>query len=83
MNIRYLFVINIILVIRYFLASPHVLVTTQHAVVGLKHDTTTVWVQNVTTDTFPAFSRETQNFDGLHKDIRPQLFKGWITTSTG
>ena len=44
--------------------------TAQHTVVGLKHDAATVWVENVNSNTFLACSREMQNFDGLHKDIK-------------
>ena len=50
--------------------SPHVLVTAEHTVVGLKHDAATVWVENINTNTFAVCSREMQNFDGLHKDIK-------------
>jgi len=45
-------------------------VTAQHTVVGLKHDAATVWIENVNKNTFLACSREMQNFDGLHEDIR-------------
>lgn len=44
--------------------------TAQHTVVGLKHDAATVWAENINTNTFSACSRELQNFDGLHKDIK-------------
>ena len=50
--------------------SPHVLVTAEHTVVGQKHDAATVWVEDVNRNTFKICSREMQNFDGLHEDIR-------------
>ena len=52
------------------ISSPNVLLTAQHTVVGLKHDAATVWVENINSNTFLACSREMQNFDGLHEDIR-------------
>jgi len=45
-------------------------VTAEHTVVGLKHDAATVWIENIHSNTFEVCSREMQNFDGLHKDIR-------------
>ncbi|KAL9971201.1 hypothetical protein ACROYT_G023699 [Oculina patagonica] len=56
------------------ITSPHVLVTAEHTVLGLKHDAATVWVENIGASTFSACSREMQNFDGLHENIKLNWF---------
>ena len=46
------------------------LVTAEHTKRNVKHDATTVWVENIRMNTFKVCVRELQNFDGQHKDIK-------------
>lgn len=52
-----------------FSATPYILLTAEHKVLGQKHDAATVWVENAKKDGFTACLREMQNFDGLHENI--------------
>ena len=52
-----------------FLASPTVIVTAEHYRSGLKHDATSVWLEDVSASSFKICLREFQNFAGVHDDI--------------
>ena len=46
------------------------LVSAEHERRGVKHDASSVWVEDVTTWSFKMCIRELQNFDGAHQSIR-------------
>jgi len=46
-----------------------VLVSAEHERRGVKHDASSVWVEDVTTTSFDICVRELQNFDGAHQSI--------------
>ena len=48
---------------------PTVLVSAEHERRGVKHDASSVWVEDVTTMSFKICIRELQNFDGAHQSI--------------
>jgi uncharacterized membrane protein len=48
---------------------PIVLVSAEHERRGVKHDASSVWVEDVTTTSFKICIRELQNFDGAHQSI--------------
>ena len=48
---------------------PTVLVSAEHERRGVKHDASSVWVEDVTTTSFKICIRELQNFDGAHQSI--------------
>ncbi|PFX13619.1 RNA-directed DNA polymerase from mobile element jockey [Stylophora pistillata] len=52
-----------------FKSIPTVFVTTDHERRGVKHDASTVWVEDLTTTSFKICVRELQNFDGAHESI--------------
>ena len=52
-----------------FPASPTVIVTAEHYRSGLKHDATSVWLEDVSASSFKICLREFQNFAGVHDDI--------------
>ena len=43
--------------------------TSEHHRSGLKRDTASVWVEDITTSSFKVCLRELQNYDGPHEDI--------------
>ena len=45
------------------------LVSAEHERRGVKHDASSVWVEDVTTTSFKICIRELQNFDGAHQSI--------------
>ena len=45
------------------------LVSAEHEKRGVKHDASSVWVEDVTTTSFKICIRELQNFDGAHQSI--------------
>ena len=51
---------------RKFKSAPTVLVSAEHARRGVKHDASSVWVEDLTTTSFKICIRELQNFDGIH-----------------
>ncbi|EDO49493.1 predicted protein [Nematostella vectensis] len=61
-----------------FSTTPTVFVTSEHMVVGQKHDAATIWVENPSNTSITVCLREMQNFDGLHKDINVN----WIAASS-
>ena len=48
---------------------PTVVVSAEHERRGVKHDASSVWVEDVTTMSFKICIRELQNFDGAHQSI--------------
>ena len=54
---------------RKFSSAPTVLVSAEHERRGVKHDASSVWVEDVTTTSFKICVRELQNFDGAHESI--------------
>ena len=48
---------------------PTVLVSAEHERQGVKHDASSVWVEDLTTISFKICIRELQNFDGAHQSI--------------
>ncbi|PFX13617.1 CD209 antigen-like protein E [Stylophora pistillata] len=52
-----------------FESVPTVLVSAQHERRGVKHDASSVWVEDLTTTSFKICIRELQNFDGTHQSI--------------
>jgi len=52
-----------------FKSAPTVLVSAEHERRGVKHDASSVWVEDVTTTSFDICVRELQNFDGAHQSI--------------
>ena len=52
-----------------FKSAPTVLVSAEHERRGIKHDASSVWVEDVTTTSFDICARELQNFDGAHQSI--------------
>ena len=54
---------------RKFTSVPTVLVSAEHERRGVKHDASSVWVEDVTTTSFKICVRELQNFDGAHESI--------------
>ena len=54
---------------RKFTSAPTVLVSAEHERRGVKHDASSVWVEDVTTTSFKICVRELQNFDGAHESI--------------
>jgi len=44
-------------------------VSAEHEKRGVKHDASSVWVEDVTTTSFKICIRELQNFDGAHQSI--------------
>ncbi|KAK3736088.1 hypothetical protein QZH41_016423, partial [Actinostola sp. cb2023] len=52
---------------------PHVFVTVHHNVLDKQRDAATVWVEDVTRDSFTVCMREGRTFDGRHKDIDVSL----------
>ena len=52
-----------------FTSVPTVLVSAEHERRGVKHDASSVWVEDVTTTAFKICIRELQNFDGAHQSI--------------
>ena len=49
---------------------PTVLVSAEHERRGIKHDASSVWVEDATTTSFKICIRELQNFDGAHQSIQ-------------
>ena len=45
------------------------LVSAEHERRGVKHDASSVWVEDATTTSFKICIRELQNFDGAHQSI--------------
>ena len=45
------------------------LVSAEHKRRGVRHDASSVWVEDVTTTSFKICVRELQNFDGAHQSI--------------
>ena len=45
------------------------LVSAEHERRGVKHDASSVWIEDVTTTSFKICIRELQNFDGAHQSI--------------
>ena len=45
------------------------LVSAEHERRGIKHDASSVWVEDVTRTSFKICIRELQNFDGAHQSI--------------
>ena len=54
---------------RKFKSVPTVLVSAEHERQGVKHDASSVWVEDLTTISFKICIRELQNFDGAHQSI--------------
>ncbi|RMX44590.1 hypothetical protein pdam_00002715 [Pocillopora damicornis] len=52
-----------------FQSVPTVFVSAQHERRGVKHDASSVWVEDLTTTSFKICVRELQNFDGAHQSI--------------
>ena len=52
-----------------FSRPPYILVSSEHAFSGRKHDAATVWAENIEIGKFRVCLREMQNFDGLHENI--------------
>ena len=52
-----------------FKSAPTVLVSAEHEKRGVKHDASSVWVEDATTTSFKICIRELQNFDGAHQSI--------------
>ncbi|KAL9984804.1 hypothetical protein ACROYT_G007139 [Oculina patagonica] len=52
-----------------FKSVPTVLVSAEHERRGVKHDASSVWVEDLTTTSFKICIRELQNFDGTHQSI--------------
>ncbi|XP_068746586.1 uncharacterized protein [Montipora capricornis] len=52
-----------------FKSPPTVLVSAEHEKRGIKHDASSVWVEDVSKTSFKICVRELQNFDGAHKGI--------------
>jgi len=52
-----------------FSRPPYILVSSEHAFSGRKHDAATVWAENIEIGKFTVCLREMQNFDGLHENI--------------
>ena len=48
---------------------PTVLVSAEHERRGVKHDASSVWVEDLATTSFKICIRELQNFDGAHQNI--------------
>ena len=44
--------------------------TAEHNALNNKHDATSVWVEEIKTDSFKLCLRELKNFDGIHKSIK-------------
>ncbi|XP_078359794.1 uncharacterized protein LOC144644227 isoform X4 [Oculina patagonica] len=54
---------------RKFKSAPTVLVSAEHERRGVRHDASSVWVEDLTTTSFKICIRELQNFDGIHQSI--------------
>ena len=52
-----------------FQSVPTVFVSAEHERRGVKHDASSVWVEDLTTTSFKICVRELQNFDGAHQSI--------------
>ena len=52
-----------------FQSVPTVFVSAEHERRGVKHDASSVWVEDLTTTSFKICIRELQNFDGAHQSI--------------
>ena len=52
-----------------FKSVPTVLVSAEHERRGVKHDASSLWVEDLTTTSFKICIRELQNFDGAHQSI--------------
>lgn len=52
-----------------FYSAPTVLVSAGHETRGVKHDASSVWVEDLMTTSFKICVRELQNFDGAHQGI--------------
>ena len=50
--------------------APVVFVTAVHERLGVKHDASTTWAEDVTKASFKVCVRELQNFDGAHERIK-------------
>ena len=48
---------------------PTIFATAEHYRSRLRHDVTSVWLEDVTATSFKIFLRELQNFAGVHEDI--------------
>ena len=48
---------------------PTILATAQHFRSSLKHDATSVWLDDVSANSFKICLRELQDFAGVHDDI--------------
>ncbi|XP_048590492.1 uncharacterized protein LOC116613843 [Nematostella vectensis] len=53
-----------------FGSQPSILLTAKHTRADLKHDSATLWTEDISAGNFKLCLRELQNFDGAHKDIR-------------
>ncbi|KAL9961213.1 hypothetical protein ACROYT_G030116 [Oculina patagonica] len=53
----------------HFTDSPTVFATAEHHRSSLKHDATSVWLEDVSSSSFKICLRELQNFAGVHDDI--------------
>ena len=53
---------------KYF-KPPTIFATAEHYRSRLRHDATTVWLEDVTATSFKICLRELQNFAGVHEDI--------------
>ncbi|XP_067020360.1 uncharacterized protein [Acropora muricata] len=52
-----------------FKTAPTVLVSAEHEKRDIKHDASTIWIEDVSKTSFRICIRELQNFDGAHKGI--------------
>ncbi|XP_068741931.1 uncharacterized protein [Montipora capricornis] len=52
-----------------FRSPPTVLVSAEHERRGVRHDASSVWLEDITTASFKICVRELQNFDGAHQSI--------------
>lgn len=52
-----------------FKTVPTVLLSAEHEKRGIKHDASTIWIEDVSKTSFRICVRELQNFDGAHKGI--------------
>ena len=60
---------ELMLLQKKFKSLPTVLVSAEHERRGVKHDASSVWVEDLTTTSFKICIRELQNFDGAHQSI--------------
>ena len=60
---------ELMLLQKKFKSLPTVLASAEHEWRGVKHDASSVWVEDLTTTSFKICIRELQNFDGAHQSI--------------